>query len=146
MCSLKINGPASELASTLSPKDQTAFRTRLARMAEESTPSSTSGLESLLMQGRVDAWQDIPDLKNVRKYRIGLHRFYITGHNTSCNYDIMFILINKRDKDDQPFTKRYQNMVRTAISDPRPSILIPVPRGPEEIQQAELAEDANNPE
>lgn len=53
----------------------------------------------------------------VKKYRSGRRRYYFTGHHVECRYLVQFILVNKKDAEDKPEQKQFQNKVLKAVAD-----------------------------
>ena len=80
-----------------------------------------------LIMHTVDDWATIKELKSVKKVRFGRHRFYITGKHTDCQYRVVFMLVNKRDADDQADKKWFQDPIIKALSDPTVRVILPPP-------------------
>ncbi len=114
MCSLLSNSVATKQFEELARAGQSNHERDLARKADEDSVETEASLGCLLKN--VSEWSQL-NISKVKKYSKGRHRFYIVGRHTECQYKVIFILINKRNEDDKPRQKNYQNMILKALSD-----------------------------
>lgn len=126
MCLLHSNAIADEGFNQLKKNgDRTNYEQRLAKMAEDDDTTQKGGLA--LLYKPVDVWQKLPKLRDVRKYRIGRHRFYFTGEHTDCNYTVFLVMVYKRDEDDKPRDENFQKKLLSALRSDTPMRIIPPP-------------------
>lgn len=114
MCQLLCRPHARESFDQLAKVGDHQCLTRLLRMANEDNLEKGESLNAVLRN--VADWISDAELKGIRKYRIGRHRFYVQGRNTDCLYTVIFVLINKKDADDKPERKDFQNKLKAALS------------------------------
>jgi hypothetical protein len=82
---------------------------RLYKFADEADVGRPGALDDLAnsMKGMP------PELRGVRKQRVGRHRFYYTGHYNQCSYRAFYIKINKKkgvnDEADPAFHRILNN-------------------------------------
>ena len=109
MCELLLSPTVDSELAKLGTLNRQKLEQRLLKCAGQDNVENAAGLELLLDQ--VKPWSKVADLKFLRKYRIGRHRFYIAGQNTDCRFIIQATLLNKRDEDDKPREKNFQKMI-----------------------------------
>jgi hypothetical protein len=85
----------------------------LCRLPADDSLTVKGGFE--LRLDYVDDWAKHPQLRHVRKYRLGRHRAYIKGRHTECNYVLVWLLQFKDDRTDRPGAKSFQNIILRAL-------------------------------
>lgn len=58
-----------------------------------------------------------PDLRLVRRRRMGSHRIFFTGYHTQCSYRTFYIKKNKKKGVDDELDPAFHDKLRTALSD-----------------------------
>lgn len=114
MCELLLSPTVNTEFAKLTAAERQKWEKKLVRFAGVADVNKAEGLEAVLCQ--VDDWSKIPDLKFLRKWRIGNHRVYVAGQNTDCRYIVQATLLNKKDQDDKPKTEKYQKMILNSIA------------------------------
>lgn len=135
MCLMLTNLTAEAALERIGGKEKERCEQRLARYAAAADVDRKEGMELLI--NTVADWAKIDELRGVRKLRIGRHRFYITGKHTDCRYSLCFVLVSKRAKDDQPWTKRFQEMIKTAVADNDVARVLETPVEPDDEEAPE---------
>ena len=125
MCLLLSNPTANKSIVEICRLGQSNLVHDIARMADEDTVEEGKALGSKLKN--VSDWSSL-EISNVKKYRRGRHRFYIVGNHTQCQYKVVFVLVNKREEDDKPDDKRFQNKIARAVMDDSYLRIIEPPR------------------
>ena len=123
MCILESNAVADRGFDAMGTRDKAKFEQRCAKLADLDSVSYTNGL-SLLVHS-VSDWSMLPELRAVRKLRIGRHRFYFLGKHTDCRYTVVFVLPNKREEDDKPETYGFQRRIFDALREPASRVIHP---------------------
>src|SRR5680860_1637140 len=116
MCSISSTDEAHKVLGTLS--DKSKIEKDLARKAEADTIEEANGLYKLMKP--IKSWRST-DLRDVRKYRRGRHRFYIRGHHKHCRYILCFIIPSKREDDREEelnFQRKVLQLSLIHISEP----------------------------
>lgn len=115
MCSLHCNKTADKSLQQIRQAGDKNAEGRLAKLADDDSTQQAKGLGLLFKT--VSDWAKDDVLSTVKKYRSGRHRYYFTGHYTECRYLLQFILVNKKDAEDKPDQKWFQNKVLKAVAD-----------------------------
>ena len=123
MCLLLSNATADEGFAELPAKDRNSSEKRLANLAETDSRTAENGLGKVL--NTVDDWAKDPVLSQVKKYRIGRHRFYLTGRHTECRYFVRCVMPFKKEADDTPQKKVFKERVLKALSQPTTRTILP---------------------
>jgi len=90
VCSLSFNETFDKQLRDADKGDSNLIERRLKSMAFEANIESPGLLDALNTH-----IQRMPnDLKEIRKYRIGRHRIYYTGHHSKCLYNSVLAKIN----------------------------------------------------
>ncbi len=114
MCLLLSNATADRGFATLKQSgDDKDYIARLVQHASEDSVDSAGGLHQLLQP--LLSWQHDPELRRVRKVRIGRHRFYVTGQHTDCTYTICYIKIHKRAEENREEDSSFQSQILAAL-------------------------------
>lgn len=114
MCSLLSNSTADALFVKLERSGKPNPARNLVTLAGEDSVEKADGLGRYLYP--VKQWSQL-NISKVQKYSKGRHRYYIVGHHSECQYKVIFMLVFKRQEDDKPGQKNYQNMILKALSD-----------------------------
>ena len=115
MCEIQLSPTAdSDFGKKLDQNQRKKLEKKLVRLAGDDNVNQANGLT--LLVNSVSDWAMIEDLKSLRKFESGRHRLYISGRHTDCRFIVQATLLFKTKQDDKPETKRYQEMIRKAIS------------------------------
>lgn len=131
VCLLHCNQPAEDGLQEIRRAGDKNAEGRLARLADLDTTEQANGLG--LLAKTVSDWSKDPVLSLVKKYRSGRHRYYFVGTHTDCEYHLRFMLVNKKDADDRPKQKWFQDKVLKAVADVDIVRTLPPP----EVEEAE---------
>jgi len=114
VCLLLSNAMADQGFAMLKQSgDDKDYIARLVQHALEDSVTKAAGLHQLLEP--LLSWQHDPELRRVRKVRIGRHRFYITGQHTECSYTVCYVKIHKRDEENREEDPRFQSQIFAAL-------------------------------
>lgn len=115
MCLMQSNATADEGFQEIRRSgDRSDYETRLALLAADDSQDRAAGLECLLEP--VSSWRHNEQLRQVRKYRIGRHRFYIAGRNTQCAYVVCYVKVFKKKEKDPEEDMRFQRRILNALT------------------------------
>ncbi len=64
-----------------------------------------------------------PDLRHVRKMRIGLHRVYFFGKGSQCTYRLAWVKANKKSGVDDEDERAWQRKLVLALQRPATGVL-----------------------
>ena len=105
----------------------------LARLADDDNLEHGDGLDGTLEP--ILSWLHDPELRGLRKKRIGRHRAFIAGHHTQCHYRLFYLKMNKKNEVDREEEKAFQTKVLKALSLPDTRVLLPPPKPDDEYEQ-----------
>jgi hypothetical protein len=123
VCSITINNTVDQqLAGLVADNDNVMIEQRLIALAREA---------SLTQSGPLDVaglTRMPPELKTLRKKRIGRHRVFYVGHHTKCTYHALYVKefkrFGKNDEDDRKFQKA---LARALAEPPTRTLTEPTP-------------------
>ncbi len=118
MCSLTINKTFDEQLKEI-PSDRKMIERRLTEMAFEADLNKSGGLDAT----DTHIQRMPPDLKQIRKKRIGRHRVYYIGFHTQCSYTSIFIKIYKKKGVDDDDAASFQEKLSRALISPQSRLL-----------------------
>ncbi|MEA2573814.1 MAG: hypothetical protein QOH93_1112 [Chloroflexia bacterium] len=122
MCLMYANSVATEGFEELRRAGQTRdWEQTLARLAAEDSIEVPNGLHKLLRQ--LDSWIHDDELRQVRKYHTGRHRFYIVGKHSDCQYTVIYVKDFKRTGVDAEETRQFQNQILRALQGDEPRLI-----------------------
>jgi hypothetical protein len=121
LCELRSNKVGDEGLERLRRSGEQKFLKKLIRLAEEADIDVVGGIEPLLRD--LSDWRHRPELRIVRKYRIGNHRVYLTGRNTDCRYTIVYVKVNKKSDVDREETEDFRSKILQALANEETRIL-----------------------
>jgi hypothetical protein len=101
--------------------DTTNYEDRLAGMAASDSAQAANGLHTRLEP--ISSWRHDEDLRKVRKYRSGGHRFYVKGRHTDCRYTVIYVKVNKKAEVDPEESGRFQGKILRALQAPGSRLL-----------------------
>lgn len=113
MCKLLISPTANERLDSFRGKNRVKIEKRLLELAGDDNVSQQNGMGKKLYP--IDHWSGL-DISHIRKLKIGSHRYYVEGRHTDCKYIVQEMLVFKREEEDVPWTKPYQNRIRKALA------------------------------
>ena len=111
MCSITINELADHV--DLDKKNKDIIEKRMIALAKDSSKSCPGALDIAPMT-RLS--KKSPELSGIKKWTVGRHRVYYTGHYTQCCYQIFYIKPFKRDGVDDDDSKSFQQLLLSAKS------------------------------
>lgn len=124
MCSMTISPTADQHLKQLLRSGDKGIEKKLFTLADAASPSTSGPFDETSCHIKGMA----PDLKLVRRRRIGNHRVFYTGYHTQCSYWAFYIKQNKKRGVDDELDPTFQNKLRAALGDTATPRLIPKPR------------------
>ena len=113
MCSIRLNQTAEEQIEGISEPIPTKFRKRLVQFASAANPQNAGPMDS--QEGVLRYMPD--DLKHVRHYDVGRHRYYITGTHKDCQYDCWLIKAFKKSGVLTEGSAAFNALLKKALQD-----------------------------
>ena len=113
MCELRSNESGNEGLDQLRKSGETKFVKKLVKLANDDSVTAQNGL-SLFLEP-ILSWQHDPNLRQVRKYRIGNHRVYVLGQHTDCRYTLVYVKVNKRANENREEWPEFKNKILRSL-------------------------------
>lgn len=115
MCLILVNSVADQALNSLQKSsDKYMIERRMYDFADVANKQVEGPLDKTANRLRYSP----PDLRGIRKQRVGRHRVFYTGHHSQCSYDVFFVKKFKKNDKEHEGSKRFQNRLRQALSDP----------------------------
>lgn len=115
MCLITVNATVdAQLEELKRSGDKKMIEKRLYIMADEADMGRPGGLDN-----PANIMKDMPpELRGARKYRIGRHRVYYTGHHNQCSYNTFYIKAFKKKGTNDEADHKFHNILKTSITTP----------------------------
>lgn len=115
MCSITVNSTVeNQLEELRRSGDKKMIEKRLYVMADEADVGRPGGLDN-----PANTMKNMPpELREARKYRIGRHRVYYTGHHNQCSYRTFYIKIFKKKGTYDEADPKFHEKLKTEIATP----------------------------
>lgn len=123
MCSMTISPTADQHLKELVRSGEKKVEKKLFTLANVASSTTAGPFDETTCHIKGMA----PDLKLVRRRRIGNHRVFYTGYHTQCSYWTFYIKQNKRKGVDDELDPPFQDKLRAALRDTATPRVIPKP-------------------